>query len=87
MKDATHMRRTAMETLLFTLCVIAGPHTVEVRYRIAGIIRGGQFSREGEAFVLQGLFAGLKFADPIPPLCFARGPYSPAMFRGFIFRG
>ena len=55
-------------------------------YRIAGIIRGGQFSREGEPFVLRGLFAGLKFADTIPPLCFARGPYSPAMFRGFIFR-
>ena len=40
-------------------------------YRIAGIIRWGQFSRKGEPFVLWGVFVGLKFADPIPPLYFA----------------
>ena len=36
-------------------------------YRIEGIIRGDQFSREEELFVLRGLF----------PLWLASGPYSP----------
>ena len=59
--------------------------TGKIRYRIAGIIRGGQFSREGEPFVLRGLFAGLKFTDPIPPLCSRADPIPPLCFAGLFF--
>ena len=57
-------------------------------YRIAGIIRGGQFSREGEPFVLRGLFAGLKFTDPIPPVMFReRTLFPPLCFAGLFLAG
>ena len=70
---------TSCDTLLVavTPCVTEFAQLEEFIYRIADIIRGGQFSREGEPFVLQMIFACLKFADPTPTLCLASGPYSP----------